>query len=120
MANSVIALNATHEPVHLRLGGTPITVEDVQGALIRLLIRRGVRPDQALRQLGIIAAQPRHEFWPDEVPFTDVALTGVLGPRQVTDAYLAALARSRTGRLATFDKGLAQLHTDVAHLVPTG
>ncbi len=85
-----------------------------------MLVRRGVRPDQAVHQLGAIEAQPRHEFWADQVPFVGVALTGVIGHRQVTDAYLAQLARSQTGRLATFDQGLAQLHTDVAHLVPTG
>jgi len=126
-SNVLIAL-AVNEHVHhdaaiawlASTDGLVATCPITQGALIRLLVRRGVRPDQALCQLGIIAAQPRHEFWPDEVPFTDVALTGVLGHRQVTDAYLAALARSRTGRLATFDQGLAQLHTDVAHLVPTG
>lgn len=32
--------------------------------------------------------------------------------------YLAQLARKRGGRLATFDRGLAQLHSDVVHLVP--
>lgn len=31
----------------------------------------------------------------------------------------AQLARSRGGRLATFDRGLAQLHSDVADLLPT-
>ncbi len=125
-SNVLIAL-AVNEHVHhdaaiawlASTDGLVATCPITQGALIRLLVRRGVRPDQALRQLGIIAAQPRHEFWADEVPFTNVALTGVLGHRQVTDAYLAALARFRTGRLATFDQGLAQLHTDVAHLVPT-
>ena len=79
-----------------------------------------MRPDQALHQLGIVAAQPRHEFWADQVAFVDVPLTGVIGHRQVTDAYLAQLARSQTGQLATFDQGLAQLHTDVAPLLPTG
>ena len=99
-------------------GGHPVaTCPITQGALIRMLVRRGVRPDQALSQLAIIAAQPRHEFWPDQVPFTDVALTGVIGHRQVTDSYLAQLARSRAGWLATLDQGLAQLHSDVAHLV---
>lgn len=38
----------------------------------------------------------------------------------VTDAYLAELARARDSRLATFDRGLAELHADVADLVPTG
>ncbi|MDT5196157.1 MAG: uncharacterized protein QOH20_2911, partial [Mycobacterium sp.] len=40
--------------------------------------------------------------------------------RQVTDAYLAQLARSRGGQLVTLDSGLAHLHGDVAVLVPTG
>jgi uncharacterized protein len=48
-----------------------------------------------------------------------VRLDGVIGHRQVTDAYLAELARRREARLATFDKGLAALHADVAELVPT-
>lgn len=46
-------------------------------------------------------------------------MAGVIGHRQVADAYLAGLARARGGRLATFDAGLAALHPDVAELVPT-
>jgi uncharacterized protein len=61
---------------------------------------------------------PRHEFWPDDAAFDSVSLTGVIGHRQVPDAYLAHLARARGGRLATFDQGLAKLHADVADLVP--
>ncbi|MGH3547731.1 MAG: TA system VapC family ribonuclease toxin [Pseudonocardiaceae bacterium] len=126
-SNVLIAL-AVQEHVHHDAAIAWLTSHDkpvatcpiTQGAMIRMLLRRGVRPDQALHQLDIIAAQPRHEFWPDQVPFTDVALTGVIGHRQVTDAYLAQLARYNTGRLATFDQGLAQLHADVSHLVPTG
>ena len=60
-----------------------------------------------------------HEFWPDTVAFSDVPVAGVVGHRQVTDAYLAQLARSRNGQLATLDSGLAHLHTDVAVLIPT-
>ena len=65
-----------------------------------------------------LAENPRHEFWPDAVPFKAVRVHGVIGHRQVTDAYLAQLARSRQGRLATFDTGLAKLHHDVTDLVP--
>jgi uncharacterized protein len=126
-SNVLIAL-AVQEHVHHDAAMSWLASDDglvatcpiTQGALIRMLLRRGVCSNEILDQLGIIAAQPRHEFWPDYVPFTDVALNGVIGHRQVTDAYLAQLARSRTGGLATFDQGLAQLHTDVAHLVPTG
>ena len=45
-------------------------------------------------------------------------MTGVIGHRQVTDAYLAELARSNHGRLATFDEGFVALHGDVADLIP--
>lgn len=65
-----------------------------------------------------IANDERHEFWPDQVAYTDVPLAGVIGHRQVTDAYLAQLARTNEGRLATFDQGLAKLHDDVAWLIP--
>lgn len=44
-------------------------------------------------------------------------MTGVIGHRQVTDAYLAGLARARKGSLATFDRGRVAVHHDVALLV---
>ena len=34
----------------------------------------------------------RHEFWPDDVGYADVPIQGIIGHRQVTDAYLAQLA----------------------------
>jgi hypothetical protein len=43
---------------------------------------------------------------------------GIVGHRQVTDAYLAQLTRARGSRLATFDQALATLHNDVAELIP--
>ncbi|MGH3697182.1 MAG: TA system VapC family ribonuclease toxin [Pseudonocardiaceae bacterium] len=126
-SNVLIALTV-HEHVHHdaaiawlgRSDDQVATCPITQGALIRILVRRGVRPDQALDQLRRIVAQRRHEFWPDQVPFTEVAMIGVIGHRQITDVYLAQLVRAHGGRLATFDQGLAQLHVDVAHLVPTG
>jgi predicted nucleic acid-binding protein len=65
-----------------------------------------------------ITELPRHVFWPDAISYLDVRTTGVIGHRQVTDGYLAQLARSHGGRLATFDTGLATLHRDVALLIP--
>lgn len=92
----------------------PIT----QGSLARLLVWRG-QPTESVREMvKTISGDSRHEFWPDDVSYADVELTGVIGHRQVTDAYLAQLARTRGGRLATFDQGLAQLHSDIAELVP--
>ena len=91
----------------------PIT----QGAAVRLVVRQGGGTDQALRALHGLTARSMHRFWPDVLAYTEAAMTGVMGHRQVTDAYLAALARHYGGRLATFDLGLAALHADVATIV---
>jgi uncharacterized protein len=92
-----------------------------QGALVRFLLRNGNTVPSAQAVLSGISASVRHEFWSDDVSFVDVELTGVIGHRQVTDAYLAQLARNRDGQLATLDAGLAHLHNDVALLLePTG
>lgn len=118
----VVADHVHHDAAESWLAATrgsfatcPIT----QGSLVRLLVRKGQTTETAKALLSAIAADPRHEFWPDDQPYRDVPLTGVIGHRQVTDAYLAHLARTRGGRLATFDQGLAKLHTDVVELVPT-
>ncbi|HEV7421948.1 MAG TPA: TA system VapC family ribonuclease toxin [Mycobacterium sp.] len=94
----------------------PIT----QGSLVRFLLRSGHSASAARDVVIAVGGVSRHEFWPDHVPFADVELGGVVGHRQVTDAYLAQLARSREGQLATLDSGLAHIHGDVAVLIPTG
>jgi toxin-antitoxin system PIN domain toxin len=92
----------------------PIT----EGSLLRLLIREGQTASNAQAVLNAVKSSERHEFWPDSIAYGDVPLDGVLGHRQVTDSYLAQLARAQGGRLVTFDHGLAKLHSDVADLVP--
>ena len=92
----------------------PIT----QGSLVRMIIRDGEESNLAISVVLEITANPRHEFWPDDLSYTDVQMAGVVGHRQVTDAYLAALARAHKGLLATFYNGLASLHADIAELVP--
>lgn len=88
-----------------------------QGALLRLLIREGYPRETAMESLESITAHQHHEFWSADHPFTRGMLKGVVGHRQVTDAYLAQQARGRGARIATFDEGLAALHPDVADLV---
>ena len=75
---------------------------------------------QALHLLRAVCSRSDHDFWPDDLSYASVRLSGVVGQRQVTDAYLAALARARGERLVTLDRGLAALHPDVADLVATG
>jgi uncharacterized protein len=93
-----------------RFATCPIT----QGTLLRLLMQLALLDAgaavQALKQLS---AHPRHVFWPDTLDYGDIAWYGVIGHRQVTDAYLAALARHHRGRLVSFDQGLVALHADV-------
>ena len=67
----------------------PIT----QGSLVRLLMRGGQSAEDAHAVVAALTGNSRHEFWPDSVSFTDFALRGVIGHRQVTDAYLAQLVR---------------------------
>jgi len=58
----------------------------------------------ALRATGI------HAFWPDAISLLDSPLIDrrkLAASKQVTDSYLLALAVSRGGRLATFDRRLS-------------
>ena len=68
--------------------------------------------------LDAVTSAPGHVFWPDAVPYTEAILSRVTGHGDVTDAYLAELARYHRGRLATFDRRLAALHADVIDVVP--
>jgi toxin-antitoxin system PIN domain toxin len=64
---------------------------------------------QATDLLRVALAQPGHEFWPDDISIADASLfdhTRILGPRQITDVYLLALAVKNDGRLVTFNKSI--------------
>jgi uncharacterized protein len=116
----VVANHVHHDPAETWLAGLPgpfATCPTTQGSLVRLLVREGRSVDTALTVLLALADDPRHEFWPDDVAYTRVPMKGVVGHRQVTDAYLAQLAREHRGRLATFDQGLARLHDDIVDVV---
>lgn len=102
----------------LRTAGTFATCPITQGTLLRVLIQGGMNSTRASEVLGRLTAHGRHEFWPDNLDYGEVELGSVIGHRQVTDAYLAQLARSRSARFATLDRGVAQLHDDVADLLP--
>jgi toxin-antitoxin system PIN domain toxin len=124
-ANVLIALvdsdHVHHQPAgdwfsshHEMFATCPIT----QGALIRHLLRAGHSAGDIGMALDRIQALPRHDFWPDDVPFTNGVLVGLVGHRQVTDAYLCHLARGRSCHVATFDRALAAVYADVAEMVP--
>jgi len=92
----------------------PIT----QGALVRTLIREGRNSAEAHQVLSMFTDHKRHAFWSDDIGFDTLDLSHVHGHRQVTDTYLAALARRQGARLATFDRGIAAYARDVVTLVP--
>lgn len=72
-------------------------------------------PWQAAELLGANLKQPDHRFWNDEVDLSHVfSLFGsrIVGHRQITDAYLIALAIHKKSKLVTLDEGLRDLLPD--------
>jgi toxin-antitoxin system PIN domain toxin len=69
-----------------------------------------VSPAEAIELLARASHDERHDFWPCDVSLLDpksVDSSSVHGPRQVTDAYLLALARAHDGRFITFDRSVS-------------
>ena len=87
----------------------PIT----QNGCIRILSQQaypGAQPPAVIAARLAEAADTRwHEFWPDELSLVDSGTLHwpqILGSRQLTDAYLLALAVRRCGRLVTLDRAV--------------
>ena len=76
-----------------------------------------------LQRLAISKATQHHRFWPDDVSLTDIEIftpTELLGPKQITDRYLLALAVRNKGRFVTFDQAIrptAVIGATAEHLV---
>ncbi|MCY3546559.1 MAG: PIN domain-containing protein [Gemmatimonadetes bacterium] len=78
----------------------------------RRAIPKACTPGEATALLWRIRGLTGHVFWADDISPTDpraAPFQRVTGYRQVTDAHLLALAMRHGGRLATFDRGLAEL-----------
>jgi len=72
---------------------------------------------RAAERLAHATATSSHEFWPCSVSLLDekvIQRDRLLGPRQVTDAYLLALAVTKGGRFATFDRSVPLAAVDGA------
>ena len=64
-------------------------------------------------RLAEACGHPSHAFWPQQISLLQDGLIRwerILGPRQITDAYLLALAVANGGRLVSFDQRLDPLH----------
>jgi toxin-antitoxin system PIN domain toxin len=94
------------------------TTPGTQGTLLRFLIRAGMVATDAFSVMEGLRRHPRHQFWPDDLPYEASMLRTVVGHRQVTDAYLVAVARARGGRVATLDRGMAAAHPDDTVAIP--
>lgn len=92
----------------------------VEGALTRYAVRIGHSAAQVQRTLRRVHEIARWRFWPDDLPYADSDLSTVRGHRQVTNSYLASLARHHGGRLVTFDRALAARFPDVVDLIGSG
>lgn len=118
-ANVLIALltpeHTLHERARLWFGsGQPFaTCPITQGALLRFHMRWSEPASfaNAKAVLAAVCAHAMHQFWPDDVECVQLRDKGIRGYRQVTDAYLAALAHAHGGVLATMDEALAALQT---------
>ena len=89
----------------------------VEGSLVRFLVRIGETAQAAKELLDVVYASRRCTFWTDSLSYRGADLDEVTGHRQVTDAYLARLAASNDGILATLDRALAARFPTAAELV---
>jgi len=98
---------------------SPIT----QGGFLRLssnpALGFGYDPADAFSSLDSFLGDERHQFWPDDLSFGEAELRRDLiqSHGQVTDKYLAALARRHKGSLATLDESLARAFVGEDRLV---
>jgi uncharacterized protein len=82
-------------------------------------------PSEATDALRLVCqSDARHRFWRDEVSLTDDSLFSIayiIGPQQVTDAYLLGLAARHGAKLVSFDRSLPwqAIRNGTARLIET-
>jgi len=77
----------------VRIMAQPKYSNQLPAALVAERLQDATRTDQ-------------HEFWADDISLIDTAFVDwsqLIGPRQITDVYLLALAVAHHGRFVTFD-----------------
>jgi len=84
-----------------------------ENGLARIMSQSGyknrVTATFAIDLLAEQVGETDHAFWPDDVSLRNGALfdpSCILGPNQITDVYLLALAMKNGGRLATLDRSV--------------
>jgi len=101
-------------------GDTIATCPVTEGTLLRLHMQHG-RDKSAAAAWDVLArihAHPRHVFWAENFSYNEIDPTRITGHRQITDSWLAELARRKGGVLATLDAALHVLWPESTLLVP--
>ena len=86
---------------------SPLTENGFLRNISRPAYARPVPMTEARQHLRRWAVPPRHEFWADDVSILDetqIDHSRLLGPKQITDICLLALAVRHGGRLVTLDR----------------
>ena len=113
-----------HERVHRWLAGIGkdriATCPVTEGTLLRvfMMLARDPSPRAAWEALASVHAHPKHEFWPENFSYSEINPTRITGHRQITDSWLAELARRKKAKLATLDEALCVLWPKSAFLIP--
>ncbi len=125
--NVLAAVSMSGHPHHQKaaawlhaISGRFATCSVTQGTLLRLhmCLAADHSAAAAWKALAGVEAHPLHDYWDDDLPYREVDTAGLRGHRQVTDAWLAELARRHGAKLATLDQGMATAQSDVAVLIP--
>ena len=84
-----------------------------ENGLVRVLssprVGTGLTISDIAARLRMLKSAGRHLFWGDDISLTDERLfrsKSIRGHRQVTDVYLAGLAQTKGGHLATLDRSI--------------
>lgn len=101
----------------------PLTQNGFARILSQQSYRKPLPTAEAIARLAEQVERTNHKFWSDDVSIADREVfdqSGILGPNQITDAYLLALAVKNGGRLATLDQNIslrAVRGAELRHLV---
>lgn len=85
-----------------------------ENGFVRIISQTGygaaVSAGAALERLDEACSTAHHEFWSCSLSILDASLerARILGPRQLTDVYLLALAVHHGGRFVTLDTGIVR------------
>jgi len=92
-----------------------------QAGVVRIMAQPAYPNQQPAQQVAARLAEacghPSHAFWPQQISLLQegpIHWERILGPRQISDAYLLALAVAHGGRLVSFDQRIDPHHVEGA------